>query len=448
MSTRHRQVFRLAAVVLPLLALAGLDGLLQAGGWLPPEDPLLFYARTFEAGFTPFEAAPEGGLRIRPDWQADGGLRTRPGEGGETFILPGFRAQRIEMPRPPDVMRVFVLGGSTVFGLLVNASQSFPARLQERLQSRWPQRRIQVHNLGCPGWASDRVAALLPQLLRLDPHLVVIYSGHNELLRQEPEPLASLDTLGHARLFALRHSALFQWGVHLVVPPSQPAEAAQWVQAAQRWRKGEVTSRRTEETDPALRMELLVSAARRYADNLRSMQRVGAAAGVPLYFVLPAANLDHAPHRPAHKTGFSKHEAFQQALGEARARHVAGQHKESMVAVERALALSPDHALAHYGYGLNLRAAGRRDAARTALQRARDLDQWSHRITSGLEKAFLAAIPSQSRLDPRTGLDVLAPPKTSAFLDHCHLSPGGHELLATLLVDALDKLLKATVGGL
>ena len=51
-----------------------------------------------------------------------------------------------------------------------------------RRTQRAPGHAVEVINLGCAGWASDRVVNLLPALLDYQPDLLVVYAGHNERL--------------------------------------------------------------------------------------------------------------------------------------------------------------------------------------------------------------------------------------------------------------------------
>ena len=442
--SRRRQIMAAMAMVLPLLALAAIDLGLSAAAMVPPEDPLVFYARTFEAGFTPFVADDEA-WTIRPDWRSDGQLRVRQGaQLSEVFILPGFRAARVPRHKPVGNLRIFVVGGSAVHGVGLAAEQTLPAQLQQKLAKALPGRHLNVYNLGCPGWASERVRALVGTLLTMEPDLIVVQSGHNELLRGALEPLASLGPLARLRLQALRHSALYRWLDHVVGPEAQPA-AAQLLADGQRWLSGEAVSRAAQPGAAAERAAYLAAAPASYRHNLQAIHAAAAAVGVPVVFILPAANLRVPPKQPVHAAGFKQLAAFDEALAASQSAFRSGDMAASLAAMDRAITLSPGHAVAHFGRGLTLLAMERRSDALAALRQARDRDDWTHRITSTLEAAFSAAMAASAApfLDAREITDPLAPQEISPFTDHCHLSAAGHEAMAEGLLSIVLRELAA-----
>lgn len=111
------------------------------------------------------------------------GFRERPRRGVFVNIDPaGFR-------RAPDGVRldhpgtkVFFFGGSTSFGYGVADGETIPARLEERLRARWPERDVRVFNFGRGHYFSGQEQALLSRLLAEGhrPDLAVFLDGYNE----------------------------------------------------------------------------------------------------------------------------------------------------------------------------------------------------------------------------------------------------------------------------
>ncbi|MFH1466222.1 MAG: GDSL-type esterase/lipase family protein [Pseudomonadota bacterium] len=138
-------------------------------------------------------------------------------------------------PRRPGVRRIVALGGSSTGGAfqMDDLGLFWPARLGERLASRgW-----EVVNQGVGGWNSLHIRLYLESdLARLDPDLLVLYLGHNDL---EPSTLTMRDAwdryrsrrgwvagvsglLGHSRaLSGLRYAMLAATGRRgtVAVPP-------------------------------------------------------------------------------------------------------------------------------------------------------------------------------------------------------------------------------------
>lgn len=96
----------------------------------------------------------------------------------------GFR-DTSELPRekPKDEYRLFVVGGSTVFGWGVNEEESMPAHLQ-RLVPTANGKRVRVINTGVPWYASWNEAAMIfHRVLRLNPDHVVVFNGLNDVAK-------------------------------------------------------------------------------------------------------------------------------------------------------------------------------------------------------------------------------------------------------------------------
>ena len=83
----------------------------------------------------------------------------------------------------PDTFRIAVFGGSAAHGYGVIEPGSFPHRVEQLLQSAVPDLEVQVINLGTVAWSSQQLLWASRQIWDLGRwDLIVIYSGHNELL--------------------------------------------------------------------------------------------------------------------------------------------------------------------------------------------------------------------------------------------------------------------------
>lgn len=88
----------------------------------------------------------------------------------------GFRSPEFSMQREPGTIRIVMLGDSSTFGWGVEASEGYPAQLRAALAERLrvPLERVEVINLGVPGYSSFQGLILLQRLgLALAPDLVV-----------------------------------------------------------------------------------------------------------------------------------------------------------------------------------------------------------------------------------------------------------------------------------
>lgn len=93
----------------------------------------------------------------------------------------GFRAKELTMPKPKDVYRIFLLGGSTAEGGF-NEKWMISYYLQRKLQDLAPHKKFEVINAGVLGYFSESELILLEtKIIDLEPDLVVVFDGRNDL---------------------------------------------------------------------------------------------------------------------------------------------------------------------------------------------------------------------------------------------------------------------------
>jgi len=82
--------------------------------------------------------------------------------------------------KPANGYRIFVLGESSVQGFPYDANLAFSRILQRRLQNIFPNRVIEVVNLGLTAVNSYTLLDFTDELIQQKPDAVLIYAGHNE----------------------------------------------------------------------------------------------------------------------------------------------------------------------------------------------------------------------------------------------------------------------------
>lgn len=81
--------------------------------------------------------------------------------------------------KPAGTFRVICVGGSSTFGYPYENLGGFPSYLQDRLQASGTGT-YEVLNLGISAVNSYTVLDLMPDMLTLEPDLIIVYMGHNE----------------------------------------------------------------------------------------------------------------------------------------------------------------------------------------------------------------------------------------------------------------------------
>jgi lysophospholipase L1-like esterase len=110
-------------------------------------------------------------------WQLRAGHRSdQPHLGRYALGSWPFRG-RPPRPAPAGTVRVLVLGDSCVFGTGLDASQTLSHKTEQALDARgWPPDRVQVLNLGVPGYSTLQIADLMAQGIdELTPDAIVVY---------------------------------------------------------------------------------------------------------------------------------------------------------------------------------------------------------------------------------------------------------------------------------
>ena len=95
----------------------------------------------------------------------------------------GFRGDEFSSIKPPDMYRILMVGGSTMFGAGASSDETtIPGYLQHLLNEKDFGFDIEVINSGIQGADSNAELKLIEQkLVRFSPDLIIIYDGWNDL---------------------------------------------------------------------------------------------------------------------------------------------------------------------------------------------------------------------------------------------------------------------------
>lgn len=411
------------ALVLAELGLA----LLGWGDSARHDDPFVGFAPGVPL-FTP--ARDPGGRAI---WS------TSPGK------LAFFEPQQFAAEKPADGFRVFAVGGSTTAGRPYDHRVAFPGWLERFLETADPSRSWEVVNAGAISYASYRVALVMQELVRFQPDLFVIYTGHNEFLEersysdiihQPPWRRELAFRLGRSRLATVARSRLDR--LNKAIPPSLSAEVETRLEG---W-SGLARYRRDD--------DLRATIVEHFGFNLRRMIGLARDAGARVLLVAPVSNLaDFSPFKSEHGPGLDSAQRAQVAalLAEARQQLANGQTDRARTTLDQAITADPLYAETHFRLGQALTALGRYPEARAAFERAQNLDVAPLRATSGImaqvravaarENVDLIDLPAMLAAESRArfGHDLIG---DAFLLDHVHPDIPIHSLLANEILTRME----------
>jgi lysophospholipase L1-like esterase len=431
---RRRWLFRVAAIVFGLSLLAGFEVLCRICDWGRPEshdDPFI------------------GFRSVRPLFVlSEDGTRYETSKARENFFQPqSFAAQK-----PDEEYRVFCLGGSTVQGRPYAVETSFTTWLELNLQAAEPGRRFKVVNCGGISYASYRLTPILEEVLRYEPDLIVLCTGHNEFL--ESRTFAHIHDRGEfwnaslAAVSSLHTFNLMGEGYARLrgASPSVPAEGRDIlpveVEALLDYRGGLEEYHRD---DPWQR-----NVVRQFRFNLDRMVQLARDAGVDLILVNPVCNIrDVPPFKAEHSAGLSADDLarWESLLETARRRFTGESHNlhAAIAPLERACKIDPLHAGGWYTLAECYRAVGRMAEARDAYVRAKELDVCPLRILRPMNQAILDVaretktplVDAERMFEQRSPHGIVG---SDQLVDHVHPNFDGHQRIADALADKLVEL--------
>ena len=95
----------------------------------------------------------------------------------------GFRGEEFSSEKLDDVYRIFMLGGSTMFGHGATSDQTtIPGYVQEFFQNYNDEFKIEIINAGIQGADSYAETKMLERkLLTYSPDMIIVYDGWNDL---------------------------------------------------------------------------------------------------------------------------------------------------------------------------------------------------------------------------------------------------------------------------
>jgi lysophospholipase L1-like esterase len=135
-------------------------------------------ARTAAGNYIPSYFPPH----FTTETTAESGLPGLSGRRRFTVNNYGHRGDRLDMPKPRGEFRIFMVGGSTTECFYLSDDEAITAVLQRALQARTPGRVIRVYNAGKSGDDShDHLAMLAHRVVHLQPDLVIVFTGINDL---------------------------------------------------------------------------------------------------------------------------------------------------------------------------------------------------------------------------------------------------------------------------
>ncbi len=359
-----------------------------------------------------------------------------------------FNPQSFARDKGDGVKRVFCLGGSTTYGRPYGDVTSFCGWLRELLAAADPEQTWEVVNAGGISYASYRVATLMEELIRHQPDIFIVYTGHNEFLERRtygrilayPAAVRGLGALAaRTRIFTAARQAIDRRRGR----PAGESPPGAVLDADVRTLLDASVGPDAYKRDDTLAANVL----RHYRYSLARMADMARSAGAALVLVSPASNLRHcSPFKSEQTVGLGAAESRRWATLFEAAQEAAAEDRwrDALAALDEAVVIDDRHAGGHYLRGRALDALERHDQAKTAFERARDEDVCPLRAP-GQVRDIVAEVARRRDL-PLVDFVALVEERSrqgiageSLFLDHVHPTIEGGRLLALEILETLRR---------
>ena len=370
LSPSKKRLFLVITVLSPLLLLAALELCLRIFGYGP--NMALFTKEEF-GGKTYHIMNPDVKFRYF----------------STVAFSPNTSLDYFLVPKPKGMFRIFCLGGSTTIGFPYGPIGSFSTFLRDRLKAVFPDKQIEVINLGMTATNSYTVADIAKELVNYEPNLIIVYDGHNEFYGALG--IASNETVGrsrfltdlylrlvHVRTFLLLRSFIQKVG-HLFASSSQPQETGTLME---RLSKGKNIPLHSPDYTRALQI---------FKANLDELVETFRSHKIPLIVSPQVSNLrDEPPFVSEFDEGSSPANQARYLVDFQKGKQFwdAGIVDSALTDFRSAASLDSVRADAPYWIGRCLDSLGRTTEAKKEYVRARDLDQLRFRASSDFNEVI------------------------------------------------------------
>lgn len=158
---RNILYFRIISVLLPVVILLFLEVVLRLAGY---GDNLNLFVRSPEKGYENY-------------------LMVNPKVGKKYFQKFEYTSPANDIfleKKPENTFRIFMMGSSTVYGFPYERNLMFSRILHQRLESAFPNKKIEMVNTSITAINSFTLLDFAGQILKYEPDAILIYAGHNE----------------------------------------------------------------------------------------------------------------------------------------------------------------------------------------------------------------------------------------------------------------------------
>jgi tetratricopeptide (TPR) repeat protein len=305
---------------------------------------------------------------------------------------PGTAPDYFQVPKPAGTYRIFCLGGSTTVGYPYWFNGSFSVFLRDRLRATFPQKKIEIINIGMTATNSFTVLDLARDLTDYEPDLFLVYDGHNEFYGALG--IASHESLGASRWLISSYLRLIHLRTFLLFRDIYNAFGSLFARGGNADPSGTMMEQLAIGSYVPYRSPEYRDALSMFAGNLADFCALASRAKVSAILSSQVSNLrDQPPFVSGESLNLdpTRRSSFNLFYNQGMTLWMNGKVDSALLSFREAAVLDSTRADVHYEIARCLDTLGRKHEAMAEYVSARDRDQLRFRTSSDFNDAIAAS---------------------------------------------------------
>jgi len=347
------------------------------------------------------------------------------------------------VPKPVGTFRIFCLGGSTTVGFPYGYIGSFSTFLRDRLKALFPEKSIEIINLGMTATNSFTVLDMARELVDYQPDMFIVYDGHNEFYGALG--IASNESLGSTRLLTMLSLKLIHFKSFLLLRDAIGTITGVFTGSPTDDLGGTMMERLARGQLVPYNSTTYTKGLEIFKENLSDLKSICNAHSIPLMLGSQVSNLRTQPPFVSDVSLLDTPEkrlALNSSLNRGLAHQLNGDFDSAITAFKHALVNDSLHAEARYQLAHTLDTLGFKNSARREYVKARDYDNLRFRASTDFNEAIRNAAEGEKVVfvDAEATFAASSPDSIAGnelILEHLHPTVRGYSLIAKAFAEAL-----------
>ncbi len=192
--------------------------------------------------------------------------------------------------KPENTFRVFVMGSSVVYGFPYDRNIMFSRILHQQLEDAWPGKRIEMVNTSITAINSFTLRDFIGQILAWSPDAILIYEGHNEFYGAFG--IGSNETMSRNRSLVKLHLWFMDFRTYQMFRQGITSIAMKIARAGAEKTTGTLMKRIVANADILLHSNEYNITMRHYRQNMSEVLNHAAKKGVPVFYSEMVSNIN------------------------------------------------------------------------------------------------------------------------------------------------------------